>query len=117
MTGYPSLAVAERVSDLAINPANSGVEIDAAPIMQNIVAASICRAPQFGGLYCANPIENRSHRHEQQRLVQNMRECVGRDAIDREGGSDTNAHNHETQLVIQGIGQHSPQIVFNCRID
>ena len=41
MTGYPSLAVADNVSDLAINPANSGVEIDAAPIMQNIVVRGI----------------------------------------------------------------------------
>ena len=42
-----------------------------------------------------------------------MRECVRGGAVQRHFGSNTNAHHHKAQLVVQTIGQNAAQIVFN----
>ena len=42
-----------------------------------------------------------------------MRKSVRCRAVQRHFGPDPNANNHEPQLVIEAIGQHPAQIIFN----
>ena len=60
-------------------------------------------------------MQHRAHRHEEQRLVENMSECVRSGAVQRKLRADPYADHHETELVVQTVCQDPAQIVLDDR--
>ena len=57
-----------------------------------------------------------AHRHHQEALENHIVECVGDGAVHGERGAQSDANDHETDLVDHAVGQDPAKIIFNHRI-
>ena len=74
-------------------------------------------AAELGALAPAGHKQHRARRHEQQRLVDDVHECVGRRPVERHLTANADAGNHEPDLIDDAVGQDAPHVVFEDRID
>ena len=64
----------------------------------------LMQSTQFGGFGGSHAIQHRAHRHKQKRFIDDVAKSMGRHAVERQFGPNTNADDHEAQLVIQTVG-------------
>ncbi len=72
---------------------------------------------EVGALALAGHHQHAAGRHQQQGLVDDVREGVRGGAVQRHRGPDADRHDHETDLVDDRIGEDAPHIVLEQRID
>ena len=69
------------------------------------------RAPNFPG-----PVEHRTHTHKKQAFIKNMGVGMGNRPINRQGGTNSNANHHKSDLVNLTVTKHTTEIILNHRI-
>ena len=77
----------------------------------------LVKPAQLGPLDRADTKEHRPHRHEEQAFEQDVRERVRHRTVDGQFCSDTDAHHHEAELVVEAVGQHASQVVLDHGIE
>jgi len=73
----------------------------------------LIEAAELARLGCSDPIKYRAHAHEKQALIDDVSKGVGGRAIQRQRCSDTDRADHETELIIERVGQDLAQVVLD----
>ncbi len=72
---------------------------------------------EIGALAFAGAVDDHAGAHEQQRLVDDVRERVRRGAVQRHLRADADRADHEADLVDDRVGENAARVVFEQRVD